>query len=365
MLNDIFKTPTFKAFIQTHAETLKSLHDVEIVLRKRFVGVNSAIDAIILSVLSGESLLLIGPPGTSKSRLIHETYKLLVPHPPSDEDYFRYLLTRFTEPSELFGFFEIKMNGNIQEIKRDRKNAITEARVVFLDEVFNASSAILNALLTFMNEREFYDRGESVDVKMQALFGATNHTPHEPELRAVFDRFTLRCEVKNIRVNVSTKVKEEASLADLLISGWRETYGLFDDRDERDIEHLKLTNIKPQNPSFRQTSIDLLDGVRRFQLSIKDLTRKENIQIDIDKDGFYHGLQSIVQNCRQWGYSQMSNRRLVKMLYVMVVDATYQHVIKSKPLEIGDDQLALLAYAVDRWDDDLSRAIKQYRHRED
>ena len=66
--------------------------------------------------------------------------------------YFEYLLTPFTEPGELFGFFDIgklfDAHGRSVGLERLHEGMMQHAEIIFLDEVFNASSAILNSLLT-------------------------------------------------------------------------------------------------------------------------------------------------------------------------------------------------------------------------
>ena len=146
-------------------------------------------------------MLLIGPPGTVKSRLIRAFCELIGLMDESDSnnrDYFEYLLTPFTEPGELFGYYDIS-KATKGTLERMDKGMIQHARVVYLDEVFNGSSAILNSILAFMNERIFHDRGERKPVALQCLFAATNRIPETPVLSAFFDRFLLRCKVENVR----------------------------------------------------------------------------------------------------------------------------------------------------------------------
>src|SRR5206468_12174493 len=71
--------------------------DVIDVLKRRFVGRDEVIDLIALTVVAGEHLLLLGPPGTAKSALIREFAGAVRGR------YFEYLLTRFSEPNEVFG----------------------------------------------------------------------------------------------------------------------------------------------------------------------------------------------------------------------------------------------------------------------
>ena len=88
---------------------------------------------------------------------------------------------------------------------------LPEAEFVFLDELFNANSAILNNLLSVLNER-VYRRGAEVHrLPLLSLFSASNHLPEDEALRALFDRFLLRCHVDNLR---------REAMPRLLAAGW-------------------------------------------------------------------------------------------------------------------------------------------------
>ena len=66
-------------------------------------------------------------------------------------DYFEYMLTRFTEPSEIIGPIDINQLRDGRYIRREQGKLPT-ARLAFLDEIFKSNSAILNILLTIINE---------------------------------------------------------------------------------------------------------------------------------------------------------------------------------------------------------------------
>ena len=143
----------------------------------------------ILAALSGEHLLLVGPPGTAKSALSRRMRLAF-----TEGAYFERLLTKFTVPEELFGPLSIK------GLEDDRYERLTEgylpnASVAFLDEIFKANSAILNALLTLLNERRFDNGVKRVKVPLITVVGASNELPEGEELNALFDRFLFRCHV--------------------------------------------------------------------------------------------------------------------------------------------------------------------------
>ena len=60
--------------------------------------------------------------------------------------------------------------------------------MAFLDEIFKANSAILNSLLTILNERRF-DNGKTRQViPLLAVVAASNELPESEELDALYDR---------------------------------------------------------------------------------------------------------------------------------------------------------------------------------
>lgn len=308
------------------------LQRIEDILNLRFVGLEKTVRGLILAVACGEPLLLIGPPGTAKSRLIRAFCGLLdllnVAEPSLDHPhYFEYLLTPFTEPGELFGFYNIAA-ARQNRLVRDDEGMMQNSRVVYLDEIFNGSSAILNTILAFLNERVFHDRGLRKKVSMECLFAASNHIPESPELVAIFDRFILRSYLENVPATTP-------EISALVQRGWNETYSKLDS-DE--------------------TFPDLLDQLRSFRVTIQALTSKKILQPLTDHP-FYAGLTQLVQHARQYDLSQMSNRRLVKMTYIMLVHRLYEAVRSGdtgSSLALGRAELALLPhYFLDRFDDEV------------
>ena len=150
----------------------------------------AVIKAALLAVLAGENILLIGPPGTGKSLIARRIAESL--GGAQQGSHFEYLLTKFSTPEEIFG--PLSISALKQDVfQRNTNGYLPSVRVGFLDEIFKASSSILNALLTILNERKFHNGALVEEVPLQALIAASNELPTgQDELAALYDRFLVR-----------------------------------------------------------------------------------------------------------------------------------------------------------------------------
>jgi MoxR-like ATPase len=138
-----------------------------------------------VTAVAGENILLLGPPGTAKSQIVQDFAAEL------DGRYFECLLTRFSEPNELFGPVDLaKLKEGIVDTRTE--GMLPDADFAFLDEVFNGNSAILNSLLNVLNERTFRRGRERRRLDLFSVVGASNRLPEDSALRALYDRFLVR-----------------------------------------------------------------------------------------------------------------------------------------------------------------------------
>ena len=155
-------------------------------LNQQFFERETIIKACWAAILSRSHILLLGAPGTAKSAIISSICKRI-----TGTSYFEWLLTRFSTPEELFGPVSLKGLEN-DEYRRITTNKLPEAHIAFLDEIWKGGSAILNSLLTAINERCFDNGKIRESIPLVSLCAASNELPEEKELDALYDRFILR-----------------------------------------------------------------------------------------------------------------------------------------------------------------------------
>lgn len=225
-------------------------------LKHTFVGKDTIIDLLGIGLIARENAFLLGPPGTAKSAIVRLLSQCI-----ENGKNFEYLLTRFTEPNEIFGPFDIRKLKE-GDLVTNTEGMMPEASMVFLDEIFNANSAILNSLLMALNERIFRRGKETRHLPALMFVGASNALPEDEALNALLDRFLLRIQCDYVDTDL---------LEHVLLAGWK-----LENQDQSGLPTITPDEIKALQQQCR--SIDL-SPIRKQYISLIHTLRNTGIRI--------------------------------------------------------------------------------------
>lgn len=287
-------------------------------VKNTLAGRDEAVDLVALALLCREHVLLVGPPGTAKTLLLDRVSALLRAR------YFSYLLTRFTEPAELFGPVDPRTFQQEGVFRLNTADMLPEAHLAFLDEIFQGSSAILNALLMLINERRYHDGARTAPARLITLLGSSNDVPDDPLLEAFSDRFLLRCRLDYV---------EDEAIEDVLRLGWDTESGVM--RTSPDAEVGAEANPDPA-------------AVSAAGFALADLIALQRTLADIDVSPIRPLFSRILRAFRAEGVV-FSDRRAVKAQKVFAANAL---LAGRRNAEIAD--IAPLVYLWTRKDDEAT-----------
>jgi MoxR-like ATPase len=294
--------PDLRRSALTFASRLRKIKD-------DYVERDIAVDVVALAALCREHVLLIGPPGTAKTAVLEQFSGMLRAR------YFSYLLTKFTEPAELFGAIDVRRFQEQKELRVNTHGMLPEAEIVFLDEVFNGSSAILNTLLALVNERRFRNGSRLQRAHLITLLGASNDVPDDPMLSAFCDRFLFRCAVEYV---------SEEAVDDVLDLGWVHEQRWLDMPDlpavdeEEDDEEDDEAWARPDTAQFS------LDDLRAMQRAI----------FTIDLGPVRRSLVTVLQTLQDEKIS-FSDRRAVKAQKAIAASALLDGRGRAEPADLA------------------------------
>ncbi|KAA0143048.1 AAA domain-containing protein [Gimesia chilikensis] len=232
-------------------------------MKQTFVGKDEIIDLLGICLVARENLFLLGPPGTAKSALVQDLSRRI------EGNIFDYLLTRFTEPNEIFGPFDIRKLRE-GELITNTEGMLPEATFVFLDELLNANSAILNSLLMVLNERIFRRGRETRALPTLMVVGASNHLPEDSALGALFDRFLVRVRCDNV---------EPDQLSQVLTAGWKMDVKREQTQGTMSIDEIRSLQNSLAQADFSQVQSDYVALIHRMRKAGIDVSDRRAVKL--------------------------------------------------------------------------------------
>ena len=261
---------------------------------------------VVLSILAGQNVFLYGPPGTGKSMISRKVSGIF-----ESSNYYEHLMHRFCTPEELFGPVSLKQLKNDQYV-RLTDGYLASADFAFLDEIWKSSPAVLNTLLTLINERKFHNGSETVKVPLKSLISASNEIPlHEAGLDALYDRFLVRITVNPIR--------DSSTFRNLILSNT----GSVNHEIPR---NLRITNEEYEDWLGRIDSVRLSERNAEAIVKMREIIAEQVDLSDLDnklEQSFDDDNEALNDDLKYGHLSYVSDRRWFQVVRLLKASAFY------------------------------------------
>ena len=320
-----------------------TIQEIEAELNTMFLERETAVRYTLATLLAKQSIVLLGPAGAGKTALIEETAGRFTNETGQGLQFFSHLMTKFTEPDELFGpvaFSSMKAD----QILRVTTDMLPEAEIVFLDEIWKPSSSILNTLLKIVDQRIFKNGAAWKDTPIMAIYGASNELPEGNDLVAIRDRMLITYQVQYLSESgFKTLMRRKAGL---------------------DADPFKF----PKTKMTRQELVALQERVKTIAFTEAAVEGLCNIRIDLLDVGITvsdrrngYCLQLMAADAVLNGQQEVTQENLEILTDSMWIEpaeaATCARIVRSH----GNPLVAMAMDLKDQADDIYQQAIKQIK----
>lgn len=287
-------------------------HSLEDALNDELYERRQEIHTAMVAIAARKHHFQIGPPGTAKSLLVERIAKRVSGM--DSDGYFRWLLTNFTSPEELFGGPDFNLLRERGIYKRVTEGKAPRAILIFMDEIFKANSSILNTNLTLMNERKFFNADDDSTVPLVTMFAASNELPSGDALWALWDRLHFRHEIR--------PMQESGSFINMLSRPMVADPEPLLSLDDIYTAHAAVDSVKMPSEIYEAMK-SLRDDLRSDGIEVTERRWVESVSI-VRAEAFMNGREEAdIEDMRP-------------LMHVLWSDLDHQKVVKKRVLELAN-----------------------------
>ncbi|MHA1594786.1 MAG: AAA family ATPase [Candidatus Baldrarchaeia archaeon] len=172
-------------------EVMQKLVNLRNCLVNSFVQRENEVSGVISALLCREACILVGPPGTAKTKLLTTLSKAI------NGKIFQIWLSPETDEDAILGPLDIK-GYREGRLRRIMEGFLPDADLVLIHEVFRGNRGIRDALLSALEEKIVKVGGVEYPLKVLGFYFDTNFVSYDEEDRAFWDRMVIRCWVNYV-----------------------------------------------------------------------------------------------------------------------------------------------------------------------
>ncbi len=150
------------------------------------IGREDTLNQTFLALLTREHQLIYSKAGTAKTLLASSVFNQF-----DNARVFSIQFTKGTPEEAVVGGVDLTELKN-GRVKHNTRGTIVDARLAFLDELFDANDVTLRSILGILNERWFKKGSQEERALMHTAIAATNYIRSTDVTEAVIDRFAFR-----------------------------------------------------------------------------------------------------------------------------------------------------------------------------
>ena len=180
-------------------DAISAFRALETDFNAEFFERRSEVRNLLVAFIAEEHVCMLGKAGVGKSALAQALSTAFVSSTGETSEFVDILLSKLSTYNDVFGPVDAKEWKTTGKYARVSEGYAQSAQILFLDEIWKCNAAVLNSMLTILNEGWFRNSGVRIETPIEMCVSASNEIPEDASLAALYDRFLFRRYVAPLR----------------------------------------------------------------------------------------------------------------------------------------------------------------------